>query len=126
MSGKEGVMAKWTDALTVDTLPEQYQHLAQTIGVQNLLKLADQFGGEKYYIPKREALLRGARNRMIRKQYTGYNAKELAKCYNLTERWVIRICQGAEDTDSPLAENQEKIEERCDMANNQIAIWEVI
>ena len=94
-------MAKWTDQLKVSDMPEQYQQLARTIGVQNLLKLADEYGGDKPYIPKRDALLRVARDRLIKKQFTGYNAKELARYYGLTDRWVIKLCKGDDGGEEP-------------------------
>ena len=42
MSGKEAPVGKWTDSLTIEMLPEQYQPLAEILGVQTLHKLAEQ------------------------------------------------------------------------------------
>lgn len=114
-------MGKWTDSLTIEMLPEQHQELAKIIGVQNFLKVAAQFGGHDYYIPKREALLRETRNRMIRKQYTGYNAKELSKLYGLTERWITTLCrQDTGDDDTPPVETPE------DSSDVQMVIWNAL
>ena len=57
MSGKEAPVGKWTDSLTIEMLPEQYQPLAEILGVQPLLKLAEQYGGASLYIPKVVALV---------------------------------------------------------------------
>ncbi|MFR1618145.1 MAG: hypothetical protein ACLSUM_12595 [Dysosmobacter welbionis] len=48
-------MGKWTDSLTIEMLPEQYQPLAEILGVQPLLKLAEQYGGASLYIPSESA-----------------------------------------------------------------------
>ena len=101
MSGKEAPVGKWTDSLTIEMLPEQYQPLAEILGVQPLLKLAEQYGGASLYIPKVEALVKALRDKRIQKEYNGYNAKELAQKYELSVTWVLNICK-----DNPLPEQQ--------------------
>ena len=101
MSGKEAPVGKWTDSLTIEMLPEQYQPLAEILGVQPLLKLAEQYGGASLYIPKVEALVKALRDKRIQKEYNGYNAKELAQKYELIVNWVLNICK-----DNPLPEQQ--------------------
>ena len=90
-----------TDSLTIEMLPEQYQPLAEILGVQPLLKLAEQYGGASLYIPKVEALVKALRDKRIQKEYNGYNAKELAQKYELSVNWVLNICK-----DNPLPEQQ--------------------
>lgn len=123
-------MSKWTDKLSIADIPEQYQDLARIIGVQNLLKLADAYGGYKPYIPKREALLRNARDRMIRKQFTGYNTRELARYYDLTDRRIVQICKGGEADEGP-EETVEKLDAAEKGSGNgpqgeQYALWKCI
>ena len=101
MCGKEAPVGKWTDSLTSEMLPEQYQPLAEILGVQPLLKLAEQYGGASLYIPKVEALVKALRDKRIQKEYNGYNAKELAQKYELSVNWVLNICK-----DNPLPEQQ--------------------
>ena len=101
MSGKEAPVGKWTDSLTIEMLPEQYQPLAEILGVQPLLTLAEQYGGASLYIPKVEALVKALRDKRIQKEYNGYNAKELAQKYELSVNWVLNICK-----DNPLREQQ--------------------
>lgn len=86
-------MEKWTDSLTVEMIPEQYRPLAELLGVQRLLTLAEEYGGANVYIPKPEALIRTARDKQIREKYNGYNAERLAQDYGLTVRWVQEICK---------------------------------
>lgn len=94
-------MGKWTDELTVELLPEQYQPLAEILGVQQLLSLAELYGGANLYIPKVEALVKTMRDKRIKNEYNGYNAKELAQKYELSVNWVLSICKG-----NPLPEQQ--------------------
>lgn len=86
-------MARWTDGLTIEMIPEQYRPLAEIVGVQQLLALAEQYGGANIYVPKVEALTRATRDRLIREQYNGYNTEKLAQDFGLTVRWVQEICK---------------------------------
>ena len=86
-------MARWTDSLTAEMIPEQYRPLAEILGVQKLLVLAEEYGGANVYIPKPEALIRTARDKQIREKFNGYNAERLAQDYGLTVRWVQEICK---------------------------------
>ena len=75
--------------IILEELPEVYQHLAGLIGVENMLKVAEAFGGgESIYFPKLEAIHRPARDKKIIAEFNGYNFKKLAKKYGLSE---IRI-----------------------------------
>ena len=75
--------------IILDELPEVYQHLANLIGTENMLKVAKAFGGgESIYFPKLEAIHRPARDKKIIEEFNGYNFKLLAKKYGLSE---IRI-----------------------------------
>ena len=61
------------------------------IGWKNVLKLSQYFMGDKIYLPKAERILAPARNRRIRREYNGRNAKELAKEYDLTTNQILQI-----------------------------------
>lgn len=89
----------WIDELTADDLPEPYRQIAQLIGVKNTVSLADALGGTHIYLPKVESALRSLRDRKIRQEFTGYNYRELAHKYDLTEKWVRAIV--AEDATNP-------------------------
>ncbi len=91
-------MAEWTDDLTIEMLPEQFQQLAYTIGLRPLLSLVDQYGGGDIYIPKRDKLLKMTRDRLIKKEYNGRNTRDLARKYDLTDRRVRDILK---DDSSP-------------------------
>lgn len=81
--------------LTAEDLPEgTYKLIADSIGVDNLCKLAELVGGSTVYIPKVESLVRPVRDAHIKAEFNGYNHVELALKYNVTERWVRGLCGG--------------------------------
>ena len=76
-----------------DDLPEKFYTIANEIGIDNTIKLAKVIGGEYIYIPKVDKILASIRNKNIRKEFNGYNYKELGKKYNLTEIQIRNICK---------------------------------
>lgn len=66
---------------------------AQVIGLENLLKLAEVYGGESHFqLPKAEKALIQVRNARIAEAYrTHKTARELACEYHLTEGQIVRI-----------------------------------
>lgn len=70
---------------------------AHVIGLENLLKLAEVYGGESHFqLPKAERALIQVRNARIAQAYTTHKtARELAVEYHLTERQVERILAAA-------------------------------
>ena len=47
--------------------------------------------GDELYFPKVENVVSPARNRRIKKEFNGYNSKELADKYNLTIKQIQNI-----------------------------------
>lgn len=82
------------EELTIDMLPEEgrCREIAEKIGIENLLTLADLLGGVTFYLPKTDTLMRPVRDRHIKEEFTGYNHVELARKYNISERWVRELC----------------------------------
>lgn len=81
------------DKLTPEMIPEgMYREIAEQIGVGNFIKLSELIGGATIYIPKSESFLRPVRDSRIKQEFNGYNHTELAKKYNLSERWIREIC----------------------------------
>ena len=75
-------------------LPEDLQALVEIIGFENTLALVRFYSGERVYFPKAESVMRLARNRRIREDFTGLNHRELCKRYNLTEPHIRAILAG--------------------------------
>ncbi|WP_238456596.1 Mor transcription activator family protein [Desulfotruncus arcticus] len=91
------MLESWINDLTLDMIPDSYRELAEIIGIENFIKLAKILGGKTIYIPKADTFLRPARDINIKKEFNGYNHAELAKKYNLSERWIVEICGPAND-----------------------------
>lgn len=72
---------------------------AQIIGLPNLVKLADAYGGQEHFqLPKAEKALLAVRNARIAADYlTTKTARQLAAEHRLTEGQIVRIlsAQGA-------------------------------
>jgi len=72
-------------------IPEQYEYIADEIGLDNFFKLCKICGGSALYIPKPDFIKRKIRNKQIVKEFDGVNYKGLSKKYNITEAHVRRI-----------------------------------
>ena len=73
------------DRVQMSDLDEEQQQVAEVIGLDNYKRLVNVFGGLSIYIPKADAWERMARDEQIRAEFDGYNFKELAGRYGLTE-----------------------------------------
>lgn len=82
----------WMNEITLDMIPGVYQTIANEIGIENFFKLVNLIGGDTLYLPKEETFLKPIRNMKIKNEYNGYNAGFLARKYNMTTRWVQKIC----------------------------------
>jgi len=69
-----------------------WRQVAGEIGTLSLYKLAKIVGGSTVYIPKPETLVRPVRDAHIKAEFNGYNHQELAKKYEVTDRWVRLLC----------------------------------
>lgn len=87
--------AELVEKLITDTaledVPETYRDIAELIGVENLIRLAQYANGNMLYVPKVDNLLAAARNRCICAEYDGYNVQDICKRYDLTPRQVSNI-----------------------------------
>lgn len=79
------------DELHLEGLSEGQQEVAELIGLDNFKKLMEVYGGVYIYIPKTDKLDRMERNECIRADFDGYNFRELAKKYDLTEVSIRNI-----------------------------------
>lgn len=98
-------MDHWIKELTPDMIPERYRPIAELIGLENLIKLADYSKGDTFYIPTSDFFLRPIRDQRIREEFRGGNSHELAKKYDLSERRIREICEGVRPQPVP-DENQ--------------------
>ena len=66
-------------------LTEDDRQLIGIVGTEAFLRLIDTYGGGNVYIPKNDRFERYARNKAIVAEFDGYNFRELAQKYHLTE-----------------------------------------
>lgn len=76
---------------TLEDLPESCQPVAAIIGLERFFELAEYAQGDAIYIPKPDSILVPARNRKIKKEWNGYNLRELADRYGLTPNRIRAI-----------------------------------
>ncbi len=79
------------DEIKYEDLPEPYDAIAAELDLESALKLARLFSGERVYFPKYEAVERPLRNKKIITEFNGYNFKQLARKYGITEMAIRQI-----------------------------------
>lgn len=72
-------------------IPETYQPIVSLIGIDALIKLCRYSAGEEIYFPRADTIFKKTRNRMICREYNGYNIRELSQRYGLTIKQVKNI-----------------------------------
>ncbi len=78
-------------SLRVEDLQEQHQEFAEVLGMDNLLRLSEHFGGTSIYVPQKRELVKLKIFGLIRQEYNGTNIKELAGKYDLSESTVYNV-----------------------------------
>lgn len=80
--------------IPLSDVPEEYRDIAELLGMEAFSRLTYLCGGQCLYIPKRESLERGARDREIRSRFNGGNHRSLALQYRLSVRQIRKIVNG--------------------------------
>ncbi len=80
------------DKITIEELDGEQREIAECVGIENYLKLAEHFGGTSVYIQKAD---KSARDREIKELFNGYNYKTLARKFGLSESQIRRILSDA-------------------------------
>ena len=81
--------------IRTDDIPEKYRDIVDAIGMEAFVHLTLLCGGQTLYVPKRESLERGARDRDIRAMFNGSNYRSLAAQFRLSERQIRKIINGS-------------------------------
>lgn len=81
-------------SIRMEDIPEEYQDIAEELGLPVFLRLAALCGGQDLYIPKLESLERSGRDREIRARFDGGNYRALAVQFRLSERQIRKIING--------------------------------
>lgn len=91
------MMEPWASELTPSMLTDGLlRSIAEKIGTDNLLELSLLVGGQTFYMPQKESILRPLRDMKIREEYNGYNTADLARKYDVSHRRVQQIVKQAE------------------------------
>lgn len=78
--------------IRIDDLYGVQRDIAEVIGIDNYIKLSLNFGGDNIYVQKYSEVIKIQRNAEIREKFNGYNSDQLAKEYDLSERYVRLLC----------------------------------
>lgn len=93
----------WTEEIQIKDLPENYQEMAELIGIENTMRLAEYFGKQGFYFKSLEEIIRKKKREYIIKNFKGGNHKELARATGYSEQWVYEILkEDAEDKQARL------------------------
>ena len=75
---------------TLEDISENYRPVVEIIGIEKFIELSDYAKGDELYFPKVENVIAPARNRRIKKEWDGYNSKELAE-NNANRAWTMSM-----------------------------------
>ncbi|MDE6232502.1 MAG: Mor transcription activator family protein [Lachnospiraceae bacterium] len=87
----EKLLNKLIEDTTIEDISERYRAIVDIVGIRKFIELSNYARGDELYFPKVENVISPARNRRIKKEYNGYNEKELADRYNLTVKQIQHI-----------------------------------
>lgn len=86
------MIPRWAEDVRPDDLQnETMQELAELVGMEGMLRIVESYSGMVIYVPKLDSLLKSIRDRHIREEYDGTNAKRLALRYGVSESWINRV-----------------------------------
>lgn len=77
--------------LKMSDLPPQFENIAMRVGIDITKVLFEEFGGTSVYFPTEKMIYKEARDREILEKFNGFNVKELASIYNMSESYVRAI-----------------------------------
>ncbi len=87
----DGLTMELIKETTLEDISESYREVVEIIGIDKFIELSAYARGDELYFPKVENIIAPARNRRIKKEWNGYNTKELADKYNLTTKQIGNI-----------------------------------
>lgn len=85
------------DLITLDDLNEEQRQLAELIGMEGYKALVRTYGGTHIDIPKADRLTMDRRNDRIVDTYDGYNVRELARKWGLSESRIYVLTKSKRD-----------------------------
>lgn len=77
--------------LKISDLPPQFENIANKLGIEKVKWLFEEFGGTSVYFPTEKMIYKESRDREIFNEFNGFNIKELASKYNMSESYIRAI-----------------------------------
>ncbi len=77
--------------LKISDLPPQFENITRELGIEKVKLLFKEFGGKSVYFPYEKMIYKEARDRKIISDYNGFNHKELAVKFNMSESYIRTI-----------------------------------
>ena len=77
-------MDKILKELTIGDLPKKYREIATVIGIDNFIKLSRTFGGNHFYIPQQDAIIKDKIYKTITEDIEGTNKLQIETKYHLS------------------------------------------
>ena len=84
-------MSDWIKNILIEELPEQYREIAEIIGIENTIKLAEHFEKQAVYFKSLDPLINRKKEKYIHENFDGNNHKMLARITGFSERWIYEI-----------------------------------
>ncbi|MDU3803502.1 Mor transcription activator family protein [Paraclostridium bifermentans] len=81
--------------LKISDLPPQFESIAMKVGMDTTKMLFKEFGGTSVYFPTEKMIYKDARDREIIEKFNGFNVKELASNYNMSESYIRSIIRNS-------------------------------
>ena len=78
--------------LKISDLPPQFENIAMELGIERAELLFKEFGGTSVYFPTEKMIYKCARDREIISQFNGFNHKDLAVKYDMSESYISATC----------------------------------
>jgi len=73
-----------------------YQELMEIVGYENMIKLHEYYAGQYITFPKR-VLKESYIHRRIAEEYDGTNARHLARKYDYSYSWIMKVLKKFKD-----------------------------
>lgn len=72
-------------------LGDPYEYLVELIGVENTIKIMNEFGGSQVHFPMKKNVVMSFMPEIIGREFDGYNYTELAKKYGISTSYIRKV-----------------------------------
>ena len=79
------------ELIKVEDVPDGSRDLVEIFGMDMFMELVDYCGGSNVYIPSKGAIVKKARNRVIKEEFDGGNFRELSSKFGISDIQVRKI-----------------------------------